>query len=44
VVILHIIKMTQAVQDVLLAGAVELYVKTTEPSDITELGSPRYIY
>jgi hypothetical protein len=21
-----------------------LYVKTTEPSDITELGSPRYIY
>ncbi|PNF19693.1 Zinc finger MYND domain-containing protein 10 [Cryptotermes secundus] len=34
--------MTQAVQDILLPGVVELYVKTTEPSDITELGSPSW--
>jgi hypothetical protein len=36
--------MTQAIKDILLAEAVELYVKTIEPSDITGLGSPRYIY
>jgi hypothetical protein len=36
--------MAQAVQDILLAGEVELYVKTIVPSDIAELGSPRYIY
>jgi hypothetical protein len=36
--------MTKVVPDILLAGEIELYVKTTEPSDIIELGSPRYIY
>jgi hypothetical protein len=36
--------MTQAMKDILQVELVELYVKTIEPSDITELGSPRYIH
>jgi len=28
-------------KDILRADVIEFYVKTTEPSDIAELGSPR---
>jgi hypothetical protein len=34
--------MTQATKAILQAEVIEFYVKTIEPSDIAELGSPRY--
>jgi hypothetical protein len=33
--------MAQVIKDILRAEVIEFYVKTTEPSDIAELGSPR---
>jgi hypothetical protein len=33
--------MTQVIKDILQADVIEFYVKTIEPSDIAELGSPR---
>lgn len=36
--------MAQAMKDILQVEIAELYVKTIEPSNIAELGSPRYIY
>lgn len=36
--------MTRELKDILQAELVELYVKTIMPSDIADLGSPRYIH